>query len=317
MMPSALSILLPVYNDEAALEVILKNIQKEFKDNDHSIKVFVVNDGSANWQLDPKKYSFSIEIIHLVRNLGHQKAIAIGLSYIRAHAPETNVIVMDSDGEDKVSDIHQLLDAHEKASSNIIFAARKKRSNGLKFRFFYYLYKTSFYLLTGKRISFGNFSLLPAAALNKIVYYSEIWNNFPGGIMKSGLNYSSVPLERGNRLSGNSKMNFTSLLLHGLGAIAVFLEIIVTRVAIVSFLLMAFALLTITGIIVIKTTTNLAIPGWASTFSSSMLIILLISFIISLIAIFIYLSMQSQQRIIPAIHYTDYILQVEKKPHAE
>ena len=312
---SAISILMPVFNDDSSMKQLLKDIEQELKNDLSLLRVFIINDGSANWQLNKKDYSFSIEVIHLVRNLGHQKAIAVGLSYIKENYPDMDVLVMDADGEDKVSDIPQMVLGNQGFPFRILFAARKRRNNGIRFKIFYTLYKWSFYLLTGKRISFGNFSLIPSAALNKIVYYSEIWNNFPGGVMKSGLNYSSIPLERGHRFSGTSKMNFTSLLLHGLGAIAVFLEIIVTRAAIISFLLMAFALLAIAFILVIKIGTNLAIPGWASTFSSSMLIILLISFIISLISIFIYLSMQSQQKIIPALHYKDYILQVEKNNH--
>ena len=64
-------------------------------------------------------------------------------------------------------------------------------------------------------------------------------------------------------------------------------------------------------ILIIKTTTTMAIPGWASTLGSSMIIILLISFIISLFSIFIYLSTQTQRKFIPAMHYHDYILQTE------
>jgi len=106
-------------------------------------------------------------------------------------------------------------------------------------------------------------------------------------------------------------MNFTALLLHGFGSLTVFLEIIITRVAILSFLLMFISAASIVCIFLIKTFSNLAIPGWASTLGSSMFIILLMSFIISLIAIFIYLSTQSQKKFIPALHYKDYILNTE------
>lgn len=310
-MPVQLAVLLPVYNDEASLLSVLDDMEKELLTIMDGLKVFIVNDGSTEWLFERRHYSFSVEIIHLARNLGHQKAIAIGLAYINDNCPGTSVIIMDSDGEDKVTDISKLLIANKELPAYIIFAARKRRTNGFKFKIFYLLYKTAFYLLTGKKISFGNFSLVPHQALKRLVFYNEIWNNLPGGIIKSGLPYSSQPIERGSRYSGVSKMKFNSLLLHGLGAISVFLEIIITRIAIISFLLMSFAAIAIIAIVVTRLATSLAIPGWASTFSSSMLIILLISFIISLIAIFIYLSAQAQHKFIPALHYKDYILRTE------
>ncbi|MFT3681419.1 MAG: glycosyltransferase [Ferruginibacter sp.] len=310
-MPEAITILVPVYNDEESLQMIFQDINKLDAAILKNISIVVVNDCSASFSIQKLNDSNKITVIHLSRNLGHQKAIAIGLSYIKEHFNGSRVIVMDSDGEDRVQDIPLLLAANAKEPGTVFFAARKRRTNGIAFKLFYYLYKLSFYLFTGKKISFGNYSILSYPTLCRAVYYSEIWNNYPGGIMKSGLPYKALPTDRGNRYAGKSKMNFTSLLLHGFGAISVFLEIIITRIAIISFLLILLSAVSIAGILVIKTTTAMAIPGWASTIGTSMVIILLISFIISLIAIFIYLSTQSQRKFIPALHYRDYILQTE------
>ena len=309
-MSSPIIILLPVYNDGASLACVLDDIEKEAGIIKTNIRVIAVDDGSTESLAGIADYE-PLSIIRLTRNLGHQKAIAIGLSYIKENHPNSVTVVMDSDGEDRVSDIPVLLAANEKDPSVILFARRVRRTNGLSFRIMYALYKVCFYISTGKKITFGNFALIPYPALCKLVYYTEIWNNFPGGIMKSGLAYNSISTERGKRYSGESKMNFTSLLLHGFGAITVFLEIIITRIAILSFLLILISAISIISILLIKTVTTLAIPGWASTLGSSMFIILLISFIISLIAIFIYLSTQSQRKFIPSLHYKDYILNVE------
>lgn len=310
-MTEAITILLPVYNDKESLQMTLQDISKLDSTVLKNISIVIVNDGSADFSVQKINDQNKITVIHLSRNLGHQKAIAIGLSYIKENCSNTKVIVMDCDGEDRVQDIPLLLQANEKEPSTVFFAARKRRTNGLVFKLFYYLYKLSFFLFTGKKISFGNYSILSYPTLCRAVYYSEIWNNYPGGIMKSGLPYKAIPTDRGNRYSGNSKMNFTTLLLHGFGAISVFLEIIITRIAIISFLMILISVISIAGILIIRTSTSLAIPGWASTVGTSMVIILLISFIISLIAIFIYLSTQSQRKFIPALHYKDYILQTE------
>ena len=310
-MTTPITILFPVYNDTESLQIVLQDISKLKDDRLKNLSFVIVNDGSSSFFVNKITDENKITVIHLSRNLGHQKAIAIGLSWIKENYKGSTVIVMDADGEDKVLDLQLLLDANEKLASTIFFAARKRRTNGMAFKLFYSLYKLSFYLLTGKKISFGNFSIMPYYALCKVVYYSEIWNNYPGGIMKSGLTYEALPTDRGNRYAGKSKMNFTTLLLHGFGAIAVFLEIIISRIAVISFLLIIASVISLLTILIIKTTTTMAIPGWASTLGSSMIIILLISFIISLFSIFIYLSTQTQRKFIPAMHYHDYILQTE------
>lgn len=306
-MSSPVIILLPVYNDSASLGCMLKDISKELTPAKNNVQIVVVNDGSTEKMIE----NTSLKFIHLTRNLGHQKAITIGLCYIKDNYPDSVIVVMDSDGEDRAKDIPKMLSENEKDPSTILFATRKRRTNGAFFKIFYVLYKMAFYLSTGKKVSFGNFSVLSYHSLCKLIYYSEIWNNFPGGVMKSGLAYKTIPTERGKRYAGRSKMNFTALLLHGFGAIAVFLEIIITRIAILSFVLMLISAISIISILLIRGVTTLAIPGWASTLGSSMFIILLISFILSLITIFIYLSTQSQRKFIPALHYKDYILKVE------
>ena len=52
---------------------------------------------------------FTLQILHLQRNIGHQKAIAVGLAYIKENLACDKVLVMDSDGEDKPEDAAALL----------------------------------------------------------------------------------------------------------------------------------------------------------------------------------------------------------------
>ena len=162
-----------------------------------------------------------VQIVRLYRNLGHQRAIAIGLSYIAKEVSCEKVIVMDADGEDAPKDINALVAASEQSPDRIVFAQRTKRQESFTFRFFYGIYKFIFRQLTGKVITFGNFSLIPQRRLQNLVRVSEIWNNFPGGIIRSRIPYVAIPTERGKRLAGESKMNFVSLVLHGLSTISV------------------------------------------------------------------------------------------------
>lgn len=248
--------------------------------------------------------------MRLYRNLGHQKAIAIGLSYVAEHMQTDKVIVMDADGEDAPGDINKLAARSIEEPDKIIFAERNKRTEGFLFRFFYVIYKYVFKLLTGKVITFGNFSLVPQSRLQNLVRVSEIWNNYPGGVIKSRIPYDSVLTNRAKRLAGESKMNFVSLVLHGLSAISVMVDTTAVRILIFSIFMSAVAIGFIFFILFLKLIGN-ATPGWASTLGSTLMILMLQSFLISLFLVFMVLQYRSQQHFIPAVHYRDFVEKVE------
>ncbi|MCB0776782.1 MAG: glycosyltransferase family 2 protein [Chitinophagaceae bacterium] len=311
-MQSQIAILCPLFNDSASFNQLLLELKKSFRHiPDYHFRVLVVNDGSTEALSIEKVAGFRVQVLPLYRNIGHQKALAIGLAYIKDNYNCDKVLIMDADGEDRPEDALELLLISEKKPGQVIFAYRQSRQEGSGFRFFYSLYKLSFRILTGKKISFGNFMVMPKAVLDKIVFYSEIWNHLAGGILKSGLPWSPVQTHRGKRYSGTSKMNFSRLLMHGLGAIAVFMEVVASRLMIFSFSLIGFSLLVILILTGIKIFTDRAIPGWTSTLMSSMLVVLLQSFLLSLVTLFLYFSSESQRKFVPALHYKDFTGPVE------
>lgn len=305
-MQCRVTILIPVYNDWAAVQELLPRLAIALPANGYTYDVLLVDDGSAETPAITAAPGFPVTTLRLLRNIGHQKAIAIGLAYIREKGNCEQVLIMDCDGEDRPEDAAVLIRTAEQTPGKIIFARRASRSENSRFRLFYWLYKATFRILTGRRISFGNFLVIPVPLLNTLVFYSEIWSHLAGGILKSGLPYQQTDTIRGKRYNGRSKMNFNALLLHGLGAIAVFIEIIASRLLVFSLILIGFSLLIIGLLLGIKMFTTWAIPGWTSTVTSAMLIMLLQSFLLSLFTMFLYLSSQTQRKFIPARHYHDY-----------
>ena len=69
------------------------------------------------------------------------------------------VLVMDGDGEDPPEAIPALLAQAGDRKDFCIVAQRRKRTEKISFKLSYMVYKTVFRLVTGKQISFGNFSL--------------------------------------------------------------------------------------------------------------------------------------------------------------
>ncbi|MBC7410344.1 MAG: glycosyl transferase family 2, partial [Arcicella sp.] len=143
-------------------------------------------------------------------------------------------------------------------------------------------------------------------------YVSEIWNHFSGGIIRSKLPYISIPIERGVRLAGKSKMNFMSLFMHGLSAISVHLDTVAVRILIGSLIMTAIVGVGAVVVMIVKILSpENASPGWATTLVTASIIIILQALLSSLFLIFTVLSYRIQKHFIPAKEYADFIEKVE------
>jgi glycosyltransferase involved in cell wall biosynthesis len=306
-------ILIPIYNDWESLKPLMERIRSATSaELFQQLRFTIVNDCSSlhmDYSLLP--HAAPLTVIELGRNMGHQKAIAVGLSHIQYHSQADWVIVMDGDGEDKPEDVEKLIRHATENPDKIVFASRSKRHDKLVFRAFYACYKGLFRLLTGRRIFFGNFCIIPRPLLQNLVYYSEIWSHFSGGIIRSRLPYTSIPLERGRRFAGDSKMNFLDLMLHGLSSIAIYVDVISMRLLLMTVLLMLLSLAGMVVVLVIRLFTNLAIPGWATFAVLGFAIIALQAFLMSILLAFIVLHFKTQTLVIPTKDYGTFINDVK------
>ncbi|GAB2581831.1 glycosyltransferase [Spirosoma areae] len=312
--PDRINIVIPLFNDWEALGLLLERIRVV---NDpaltNRLAFLVVDDCSVtNYETLPTGIGQSLSVLRLYRNVGHQKAIALGLAYLGSLPEQYPTIVMDADGEDRPEDIRQLLQTGDANPGCIVFAHRAKRQEGLLFRLFYGVYKSVFKLLTGKVITFGNFSLVPAKQVRKLAHVSDIWNNYPGGVIRSRLPYTAIPLERGRRLAGESKMNFVSLVLHGLSAVSVLMDTTAVRLTLFCVMMVGASLFGIGIVVMVRLLTDTVVPGWASYLVFSLLIVILQAFLISLLLVFMVLSYRTQHQFIPAREFEDFVEQVEE-----
>lgn len=312
--PDRIYVVIPLFNDWPALGLLLERIRLVCESALVDRLMFLVVDDCSvtNCETLPAGVGQSLSVLHLFRNVGHQKAIALGLSYLASLPEQFPVIVMDADGEDRPEDMAQLLKTGINNPGRVVFAHRSKRHESFLFRFCYAMYKAVFRLLTGKVITFGNFSLIPASQVRKLAHVSAIWNNYPGGVIRSRLPYTAVPLERGRRLAGESKMNFVSLVLHGLSTISVLIDTTAVRLVLFCVVMVVVSVLGIGVVITLPILTDTAVPGWASSLVFSFLIVILQAFLISLLLVFFVLSYRTQPQFIPARQFGDFVDWVEQ-----
>ena len=105
--------LIPVFNDWDSLGILLERIDQEISPFEDIFDVVVLNDGSAiKHSIKNKNFKKLnlIKILNLKRNLGSQRALAIGLKYLSDAGKETNIILMDADGEDDPNLLKKIID---------------------------------------------------------------------------------------------------------------------------------------------------------------------------------------------------------------
>ena len=274
----------PVFEDAEASNRLFHELWAAFG---ASVHVVVVDDGSVSHPVDLEQLKASGltgTVIRLRRNVGHQRAIAIGLGYVAANMPTQNVVMMDSDGEDLPASIGELLGILAAPNVDVVVASRRARFETLRFKLFYAFYKRVFKLLTGRRISFGNFMALKPHAAQRLAAMHELWIHVASCVLGSRLRIVSQPVDRGARYAGKSKMNFVGLALHGFRGVMVFAEDVLIRVGIASALVGALAILGALASVVLKLC-GLATPGWLSVALGILLLVFLQTSSLALISL--------------------------------
>lgn len=297
------AVVTPLFNDWNCLPPLLAELGGLPIDR-YVFNVFVIDDCSTTEMpagaLRLSGAVVSVECIRLKCNLGHQRAIAVGLCEAAERACFDAVIVMDVDGEDRPVDIPRLLSAHAANPGALIVAQRRKRTESPGFKIMYANFKLLFRILTGRSNDFGNFCLIPQDKLTRLTHMSELWSHLGATLLKSRLPIVRVPTDRGRRYNGKSTMRWSTLIIHGFSAIAVFMESAFVRLISFCGVLIGLATLLGAGAALIRFTTNAAIPGWATVVVGVAIIIIFQALTLLTIAAIMMIANRSALPSLPA-----------------
>jgi hypothetical protein len=303
---------MPVFNDWTSVSQLVGALENMAASTDLQLSVFAVDDGSIEakliaYPLQTLNRIREVEIIDLICNLGHQRAIAVGLVEVYERKEFDAVLIMDSDGEDRPDDIPRLIDELRRKPQHIVCAQRRQRPGLFLFRAWYGCYKLIFRLLTGARIDFGNFCLIPSNRLEAIVSNSSLWNHLAATLARSRLPLARLALDRGRRYAGKSKMNFVSLVTHGLSAMAVYSDIVMVRLLLGTLVVSALTIFGIFWVSFIRLYTTMAIPGWATTAAGILFTILAQALMLFTIACFNIINARSARVVIPRLDALSFV----------
>jgi len=309
-------IVMPVYEDWDAAMKLCRNIDVVLRE-ERSLRasLLYIDDGSTlttyqcGLPFQPEAID-RVAVLRLRRNLGHQRAIAVALAHIQQHWTGDAVVVMDADGEDRPEDIPVLLNAMRKADHpTAVFAERGRRLESMAFRLMYRCYSFLHRIFTGRDIRFGNFSVLPWSHLDSLVVCSELWNHYSATFLKSRLPYIRLRCDRGRRLAGESRMNFVSLVTHGLSALFANQEVVGTRLLLMTMLTAGSFFLLIGAMVGVKLFTHLTIPAWVAI-TSGLLFLLLGQFLVGcFMLVFSIMMTRSHLGFLPIRDYSYFVAQ--------
>ena len=205
--PISYSIVIPVFNEEAVLPVLLRRLDNLLDRLAEPAEAIFVDDGSrdsgriilqALAKRDPR-YRY----IGLSRNFGHQVAITAGMDAAQGQA----IIVMDADLQDPPEVVEQLI-AKWREGNDVVYARRLSRAGESRFKL-----GTAhlFYRLLGKMSSVdipadvGDFRLIDRKVLDALRQMPE-QNRFVRGMVAwLGFRQAEVAFHRLERAAGETK----------------------------------------------------------------------------------------------------------------
>ena len=208
-----LSIVVPVYNEEAVLESFHSRISAVLNAIDFEVEIIYVNDGSKDRTLKIMEHlqytDRRVTIVDLSRNYGKEIALTAGLD----HAKSDAVVVIDADLQDPPDLIPDLIDIWVKGF-DVVYAKRLTREGDS------WLKKTTAYIFyrlmqTSGRVKIpedtGDFRLLSRRAVMALLQLREQHRFMKGLFTWIGFPQTSVLYKRDSRYAGKTKWNYWQL----------------------------------------------------------------------------------------------------------
>ena len=205
--PIRYSLVIPVFNEEAVLPVLLRRLDLLLARFNGPAEVIFVDDGSSDSGpvvlLALAKSDARFRYVGLSRNFGHQVAITAGMDAARGEA----IIVMDADLQDPPEVIEQLIAKWEEGH-DVVYGRRLSRTGESRFkRATAYL----FYRLLGSMSSVGipadvgDFRLIDRKVLDALRQMPEQDRFVRGMIAWLGFSQAEVAFHRLDRVAGETK----------------------------------------------------------------------------------------------------------------
>lgn len=211
-----ISIIVPMYNEEAVVDFFFDGINKVLNELEKSyqFEIITVNDGSKDKTLELlyriQEKDKRVRVVNLTRNFGHESAVAAGLSVAKGDA----VIPMDADLQDPPQLIKPMLELFEKGF-DVVNARRasRKEDTWIKRYTASQFYKVIDKLAGKVKVpqNVGHYRLISRRVLLEVLKLSENNRVFRVQVPYVGYKTAEVAFIRPKRELGKTHYNFRSM----------------------------------------------------------------------------------------------------------
>lgn len=264
-----ISIIVPCYNESEALPLFMKEMYRvmdTMKEND--FEIILVNDGSKDntkeVMLDLAKRDERVKYILFSRNFGKEAAIFAGLQ----HATGDYVAMMDADLQDPPSLLPEMYRAVTEEGYDSVATRRVTRKGEPPIRSFF---ARCFYKLINKmsktEIVDGarDFRLMNRKFVDALLEMKE-YNRFSKGLFGwVGFKNKWIEFENVERIAGETKWSFWSLLKYSIEGIVAFTTAPLVVSSVVGMVLCLLSFVAIIFIVIRKLICGDPVAGWASS----------------------------------------------------
>jgi polyisoprenyl-phosphate glycosyltransferase len=222
-----------------------------------------------------------VTVIEPPFNLGHQRAIVFGLRLMEPEMGDDDLVVtMDADGEDRPEDLPALLAPllEDPADRRRLCVARRtERTESLQFRVMYFFFRIAFRVLTGVTVRSGNYAAYRGWLARRILQHPYFDLCYSSTLVSLDIPVTAVPLPRGARYAGHSRMNLFRLLMHGIRMLTPFTDRIAIRAMTAFTAIFGIGIVCSLAVLATKLFTSASIPGWTTTTLLGILVLSLIA----------------------------------------
>ncbi len=267
-MRPVLSLVLPVFNEEGVIAELGRRLGELCEAVDGTTEVLFVDDGSSDRSLALLEALAAREptyrVISLSRNFGHQAAISAGLD----HAEGEAVVVLDADLQDPPEVVIEMI-AQWRAGFDVVYGRRRNRDGETRFKLvtaklFYRV--MSWMVPIQVPLDAGDFRLMSRRVVLVLRELRECHRFVRGLVAWVGFKQTEVRYDRAGRFRGETKYSLAKMVRFAMDGITSF-SVVPLRIA--TYMGLAVAALSFglgAWAIYVKLATNLAVPGWATTF---------------------------------------------------
>jgi len=262
-MQKSLSVVIPVYNSQDSLPLLIQDLSSVLKDTCSDYEIILVNDGSKDqsWKvIEDLSASYpQLRAFDLMRNYGQHNALLCGIRESRGDI----IVTMDDDLQHSPGSISQLLNKLDEGFDVVYGVPEMEKHSfwrNLTSKLIKWILKKAMRVSTAQEIS--AFRVFRSEIKDSFSNYDGVFVSIDVLLSWGTTRFSSVRMKHNKRLSGSSQYSFKRLLNHAFTLITGFSILPLQISSLLGFLSILFGFSVLIYVVINFIKSGGAVPGF-------------------------------------------------------